>query len=49
MDIPESELHEPGVVCVDCSHPDNVEWQKQVFHPAYRKCVLRMEQKVEPD
>lgn len=43
----ESDLHEPGVLCVECSHPDNVEVQRRIFHPAYRGCTLRPEKEVE--
>lgn len=42
-----SDLHELGVVCVECSHPDNVGWQRKVYHPAYRGCVLHPEKEVE--
>lgn len=28
--------HQPGQVCPDCSQPNNVPWQRQVFHPNNR-------------
>lgn len=41
------DLHEPGVLCVECTHPENVEYQRRIYHPAYRGCVLRTEKEVE--
>jgi hypothetical protein len=38
-------LSEPGVVCIQCSHSDNIPYQKSVCHPAYRGCVLQPETK----
>ena len=34
-------LAEPGVECIACSHPDNVDWQRSIFHPANRPHGLR--------
>lgn len=39
--IYDEELHKLGVLCVECSHPDNVESQRKLYHPADRGCVLR--------
>lgn len=36
-----NDLHGLGVLCVECSHPDNVESQQRIYHPVKRGCVLR--------